>query len=180
MTWSPLQLHTFRDGGVLVWRGIMLCSRTDLHMFKECSVTDARYSTEIILPSLGIFRVAVGHQFLLMDDNPLSYRDSRRALGEWIYSIPGLAHEVLRPKSYGKHVEHSENMLGSSSLTSVNDSSATMCAISGMQPNTLRTSWKTRNQHAQKMHILHHSQGWSYPLLTFLPVTCIGTIMSSI
>ncbi|GFU41746.1 transposable element Tcb1 transposase [Trichonephila clavipes] len=55
--------------GVLVWGGIMLGSRTDLHIFDAGSVNGTCYSNEILLPCVRLFRGAMGLQFLFMDDN---------------------------------------------------------------------------------------------------------------
>ncbi|GFX97144.1 transposable element Tcb1 transposase [Trichonephila clavipes] len=69
--------------GVLVWGGIMLGSRTDLHIFDAGSVNGIHYSSsicarysssifplpEILLPYVRLFRGAMGLQFLFMDDN---------------------------------------------------------------------------------------------------------------
>ncbi|GFW02177.1 paired amphipathic helix protein Sin3b [Trichonephila clavipes] len=55
--------------GVLVWGGIMLGSRTDLHIFDACSVNGIRYCNEILLPYVRLFRGAMGQQFLFLDDN---------------------------------------------------------------------------------------------------------------
>ncbi|GFW84681.1 transposable element Tcb2 transposase [Trichonephila clavipes] len=60
-----------RYGGrsVLVWRGIMFGSRTDLHIFDAGSVNGTLYCNEILLPYVRLFRGAMGLQFLFMDDN---------------------------------------------------------------------------------------------------------------
>ncbi|GFV43944.1 RNA-directed DNA polymerase from mobile element jockey [Trichonephila clavipes] len=55
--------------GVLVWGGIMLGSRTDLHIFDAGSVNGTHYCNEILLPYVRLFRGAMGLQFLFMDDN---------------------------------------------------------------------------------------------------------------
>ncbi|GFY18052.1 transposable element Tcb2 transposase [Trichonephila clavipes] len=60
--------------GVLVWGGIMLGSRTDLHIFDAGSVTGTRYCNEILLPYVGLFRGAMGLQFLFVDDNAPCHR----------------------------------------------------------------------------------------------------------
>ncbi|GFU56282.1 transposable element Tcb2 transposase [Trichonephila clavipes] len=60
--------------GVLVWEGIMLGSRTDLHIFDAGSVNGTRYCNEILLPYVCIFRGAMGLQFLFMDDNAPCHR----------------------------------------------------------------------------------------------------------
>ncbi|GFT33054.1 transposable element Tcb2 transposase [Trichonephila clavipes] len=49
--------------GVLVWGGIMLGSRTDLHIFDAVSVNRTRYCNEILLPYVRLFRGAMGLQF---------------------------------------------------------------------------------------------------------------------
>ncbi|GFX62044.1 transposable element Tcb1 transposase [Trichonephila clavipes] len=55
--------------GVLVWGGIKLGSRTDLHIVDAGSVNETRYCNEILLPYVRLFRGAMGLQFLFMDDN---------------------------------------------------------------------------------------------------------------
>ncbi|GFS95700.1 transposable element Tcb2 transposase [Trichonephila clavipes] len=65
-----------RYGGrdVLVWGGIMLGSRTDLHIFDADPVNGTRYCNEILLPYVSLFRGAMGLQFLFMDDNAPCHR----------------------------------------------------------------------------------------------------------
>ncbi|GFY03125.1 transposable element Tcb1 transposase [Trichonephila clavipes] len=60
--------------GVLVWRGIMLGSRTDLHIFDAGSVNGTHYCNEILLPYVRLFRGAMGLQFFFMDDNAPCHR----------------------------------------------------------------------------------------------------------
>ncbi|GFU05606.1 transposable element Tcb1 transposase [Trichonephila clavipes] len=60
--------------GVLVWGGIMLGSRTDLHIFEAGSVNGTRYCNEILLPYVRLFRGAMALQFLFMDDNAPCHR----------------------------------------------------------------------------------------------------------
>ncbi|GFT90453.1 transposable element Tcb2 transposase [Trichonephila clavipes] len=60
--------------GVLVWGGIMLGSRTDLHIFDTGSVNGSRYCNEILFPYVRLFRGAMGLQFLFMDDNAPCHR----------------------------------------------------------------------------------------------------------
>ncbi|GFT10547.1 transposable element Tcb2 transposase [Trichonephila clavipes] len=59
---------------VLVWGGIMLGSRTDLHLFDAGSINGTRYCNEILLPYVRLFRGAMGLQFLFMDDNAPCHR----------------------------------------------------------------------------------------------------------
>ncbi|GFT14970.1 transposable element Tcb2 transposase [Trichonephila clavipes] len=60
--------------GVLVWGGIMLGSRTDLHIFDAGSVNGTRYCNKNLLPYVRLFRGAMGLQFLFMDDNAPCHR----------------------------------------------------------------------------------------------------------
>ncbi|GFV01429.1 transposable element Tcb2 transposase [Trichonephila clavipes] len=60
--------------GVLVWGGIMLGSRRNLHIFDADSVNGTRYCNEILLPYVHLFRGAMGLQFLFMDDNAPCHR----------------------------------------------------------------------------------------------------------
>ncbi|GFV48341.1 transposable element Tcb2 transposase [Trichonephila clavipes] len=60
--------------GVLVWGGIMLGSRTDLHIFDAGSVNGTRYCNKIFLSYVRLFRGAMGLQFLFMDDNAPCHR----------------------------------------------------------------------------------------------------------
>ncbi|GFV53749.1 transposable element Tcb1 transposase [Trichonephila clavipes] len=55
-------------------RGIMLGSRTDLHIFDAGSVNGTRYYNWILLPYVCLFRGAMGLQFLFMDDNAPCHR----------------------------------------------------------------------------------------------------------
>ncbi|GFV60378.1 transposable element Tcb2 transposase [Trichonephila clavipes] len=55
--------------GVLVWGGIILGSRTDLHIFDAGSVNGTRYCNEILLPYVRLFRGAMVLQFPFVDDN---------------------------------------------------------------------------------------------------------------
>ncbi|GFX36126.1 transposable element Tcb2 transposase [Trichonephila clavipes] len=60
--------------GVLVWGGIMLGSRTDLHIFDAGSINGTRYCNEILLPYVRLFRGAMGLRLLFMDDNAPCHR----------------------------------------------------------------------------------------------------------
>jgi transposase len=69
-----IERDRYGGGGVLVWGGIMLGSRTDLHIFDAGSVNGTRYCNEILLPYVRLFRGAMGPQFLFMDDNAPCHR----------------------------------------------------------------------------------------------------------
>ncbi|GFU88431.1 transposable element Tc3 transposase [Trichonephila clavipes] len=66
---TSLERDRYGGRGVLVWGGIMLGSRTDLHIFDAGSVNGTRYCNEILLPYVRLFRGAMGLQFLFMDDS---------------------------------------------------------------------------------------------------------------
>ncbi|GFV26493.1 transposable element Tcb2 transposase [Trichonephila clavipes] len=69
-----IERDRYGDRGVLVWGGIMLGSRTDLHIFDAGSVNGFRYCNEVLLPYVRLFRGAMCLQFLFMDDNAPCHR----------------------------------------------------------------------------------------------------------
>ncbi|GFW80843.1 transposable element Tcb2 transposase [Trichonephila clavipes] len=69
-----IERDRYGSRGVLVWGGIMLGSRTELHIFDAGSVNGTRYCNEILLPYVRLFRGAMGLQFLFMDDNAPCHR----------------------------------------------------------------------------------------------------------
>ncbi|GFU91445.1 transposable element Tcb2 transposase [Trichonephila clavipes] len=69
-----IERNRYGGRGVLVWGGIMLGSRTDLHIFDTGAVNGTRYYNEILLPYVRLFRGAMGLQFLFMDDNAPCHR----------------------------------------------------------------------------------------------------------
>ncbi|GFU77933.1 transposable element Tc1 transposase [Trichonephila clavipes] len=73
-TSNIIERDRYGGRGVLVWGGIMLGSRTDLHIFDAGSVNGTRYCNEILLPYVRLFRGAMGLQFLFMDDNASCHR----------------------------------------------------------------------------------------------------------
>ncbi|GFY25265.1 transposable element Tcb2 transposase [Trichonephila clavipes] len=60
--------------GVMVWAGIMMDGRTDLHFFGMGSVTAQRYRNEVLEPYVRLFPGAVGPDFIFMDDNAPCHR----------------------------------------------------------------------------------------------------------
>ncbi|GFX95045.1 transposable element Tcb1 transposase [Trichonephila clavipes] len=70
--------------GVLVWGGIMLGSRTDLHIFDAGSVNGTRYCNEILLPYVRSFRGSMGRRLAAGTLPPVTIRELRLALqDEW-------------------------------------------------------------------------------------------------
>lgn len=65
-----------RFGGqsVMVWAGISLDGRTDLHVFERGAITARVYRDDIVRDIVRPFAVAVGPDFLLMDDNAPIHR----------------------------------------------------------------------------------------------------------
>ncbi|GFU88414.1 transposable element Tcb2 transposase [Trichonephila clavipes] len=64
--------HHYGGPGVLVWGGIMLNGRTELHIFDRGSVIGDSYCEEVLLPHL--FRGAIAPDFIFMDDNARPHR----------------------------------------------------------------------------------------------------------
>lgn len=58
----------------MVWAGIMMDGRTELHFFDTWSVTGQRYRDEVLEPYVRLFRGAVGPNFIFMDDNAACHR----------------------------------------------------------------------------------------------------------
>ncbi|GFW97396.1 transposable element Tcb1 transposase [Trichonephila clavipes] len=120
--------------GVLVWGGIMLGSRTDLHIFDAGSVNGIRYCNEILLPYVRLFRDAMGLQFLFMDDNAPCHRTvAAEQLNVWI------GRHDLRISIPSSMYGFSRQTLGSSYLTTSNDSGASIGAARRMGSNASTT-----------------------------------------
>ncbi|GFW35003.1 transposable element Tc1 transposase [Trichonephila clavipes] len=66
--------HHYLCPRVLVWGGIMLNWRTELHIFDRGSVIGDRYCEEVLLPHVRLFRGAIGPDFIVMDDNARPHR----------------------------------------------------------------------------------------------------------
>ncbi|GFW09895.1 transposable element Tcb2 transposase [Trichonephila clavipes] len=66
--------HHYSSPGVLVWGGIMLNGRTELHIFDRGSVTGDRCCEEVLLARVRLFRGAIGPDFIFMDDNARPHR----------------------------------------------------------------------------------------------------------
>ncbi|GFY19332.1 transposable element Tcb2 transposase [Trichonephila clavipes] len=64
----------FPSRGVMVWAGIKMDGRTDLHFFDTGSVIAQRYRDEVLEPYVRLFRSAVGPDFIFIDDNAPCHR----------------------------------------------------------------------------------------------------------
>ncbi|GFY14879.1 transposable element Tcb2 transposase [Trichonephila clavipes] len=66
--------HHYGGPGVLVWGGIMLNGRNELHIFDRGSVMGDRYCKEVLLLHVRLLRGAIGPDFIFMDDNARPHR----------------------------------------------------------------------------------------------------------
>ncbi|GFW28969.1 transposable element Tc1 transposase [Trichonephila clavipes] len=124
--------------GVLVWGGIMLGGRTDLHIFDAGSVNGTRYCNEILLPYVRLFRGAMGLKFLFMDNNAPCHRT---VAAEQLLESEDIERMdwPARSQSYRACMGFSRQTLGSSYLTTSNDSGASIGAARRMGSNASTT-----------------------------------------
>ncbi|GFU31747.1 transposable element Tcb1 transposase [Trichonephila clavipes] len=69
---NTIERHRYGGAG-LVWRGIILDSRTDLHV-QSVTMTGHIYRDVVLKQHVRLFRGAMGAEFLFMDDNARSHR----------------------------------------------------------------------------------------------------------
>ncbi|GFW59438.1 transposable element Tcb1 transposase [Trichonephila clavipes] len=67
---NTIERHRYGGAGWLVWGGIILGSRTDLHV-QSVTMTCHIYRDVILEQHVRLFRGAMGAEFLFMDDNPV-------------------------------------------------------------------------------------------------------------
>ncbi|GFX66067.1 transposable element Tcb1 transposase [Trichonephila clavipes] len=70
---NTIERHSYGGAGWLVWRGIILGSRTDLHV-QSVTMTGYIYRYVILEQHVRLFRGAMGAEFLFMDDNAHPHR----------------------------------------------------------------------------------------------------------
>lgn len=66
---NVLEYDRYGGGSVMVWAGICLDGRTDLHVVDRGALTAVRYRDEVLHPIVRPFAGAVGPDFILMQDN---------------------------------------------------------------------------------------------------------------
>ncbi|GFW39660.1 transposable element Tcb1 transposase [Trichonephila clavipes] len=70
---NTIQRHRYGGAGWLVWEGIILGSRTDLHV-QKVTMIDHIFRDVILEEHIRLFRGAMGAEFLFMDDNARPHR----------------------------------------------------------------------------------------------------------
>ncbi|GFW90901.1 transposable element Tcb1 transposase [Trichonephila clavipes] len=70
---NTIERHRYGGAGWLVWGGIILGSRTDLHV-QSVTMTGHIYRNAILEQHARLFRSAMGAEFLFMDDNARPHR----------------------------------------------------------------------------------------------------------
>ncbi|GFT76417.1 cubilin [Trichonephila clavipes] len=70
---NPIERHRYGGAGWLVWGGIILGSRTDLHV-QSVTMTDRIYRYVNQEQHVLFFRGAMGAEFLFMEDNARPHR----------------------------------------------------------------------------------------------------------
>ncbi|GFU42831.1 HTH_Tnp_Tc3_2 domain-containing protein [Trichonephila clavipes] len=72
---NTIERHRYCGAGWLVWGGIILGSRTDLHV-QSVTMTGHTYRNVILEQHVRLFRGAMGAEFLFMDDNARLHREN--------------------------------------------------------------------------------------------------------
>ncbi|GFU64124.1 transposable element Tcb2 transposase [Trichonephila clavipes] len=64
----------YRRAGWMVWGGISIGGRMDLHIIRNGTLTGRRYADEILRPYVIPYAVAIGDSFVFQDDNAQPHR----------------------------------------------------------------------------------------------------------
>ncbi|GFU54209.1 transposable element Tcb1 transposase [Trichonephila clavipes] len=59
---------------IMVWAGIMINGHTRLHVVPNGTMMGQRYTDEVLLPHVRLFRGAAGDKYVFMDDNATCHR----------------------------------------------------------------------------------------------------------
>lgn len=68
---SICEKHRYKDGGIIVWAGIILNGYIDLYILTSATMNAEIYRDKILDIYVKLFRVIVSNNFLLMDYNIL-------------------------------------------------------------------------------------------------------------
>ncbi|GFV36613.1 transposable element Tcb2 transposase [Trichonephila clavipes] len=71
---KPVERHSYRNGGIMVWAWISPGGHTDLHVFQGGTLTGVIYRDEILDSSVRPYAGEIGNDFVLMDDNAQFHR----------------------------------------------------------------------------------------------------------
>nr|KAG5705938.1 hypothetical protein BaRGS_010828 [Batillaria attramentaria] len=66
--------NRYGGGSLMVWDGISVQGKTDLHVFWNGTLTAIRYRDEILDPVVRPYAGAIGPEFILMDNNARPHR----------------------------------------------------------------------------------------------------------
>lgn len=66
---TRVEVDSYGGGSVMVWAGVCLEGRTDLHVVPRGSITGIRYRDDVLEPIVRPFAAAVGDGFIFMQDN---------------------------------------------------------------------------------------------------------------
>ncbi|GFX55762.1 transposable element Tcb2 transposase [Trichonephila clavipes] len=64
----------YRRAGWMVWDGISIGGRTDLHIIRNGTLTGRKYADEILRPHVIPYAGAIGDSFVFQDDNARRHR----------------------------------------------------------------------------------------------------------
>ncbi|GFU57864.1 cubilin [Trichonephila clavipes] len=70
----PAKQSQYRRAGWMVWGGISVGGRTDLHIIRNGTLTGQRYAHEILRPHVIPYAGAIGDFFVFQDDNARPHR----------------------------------------------------------------------------------------------------------
>ncbi|GFS95331.1 transposable element Tc3 transposase [Trichonephila clavipes] len=106
---NTVERHRYGGAGSFVWGGIILGSRTDLHV-QSVTMTGHIYRDVILEQHVRLFRDAMGAEFLFMDDNARPHRV--HIVDECLQSVD-ITHMDNPAYSLGLNpIEHVWDMLG--------------------------------------------------------------------